>query len=161
MKKDRARSQWEVNSIISKAAAPIQELMNQPEVEAGRKFVEEKCLMTFSIGDSRSKSLQDVKSLIVASYPVPRKDHEHRYNNPGWMKMKGNTTMWILPNAAVCAEQFTSAFPIGSTQNYLGCTLYCEKLPMVLDSHFAKKGGYLVIFQALCKAFDMNVGEGY
>ena len=138
MKKDRARSQWEDDSIITKAAAPIQELMNQPEVEAARKFVEEKCLMTFTMGDSRSKSLQDVKSLIVASYPVPRKDHEHRYNNPGWMKMKGNNTMWMLPYAAVCAEQLTSAFPIGSTKNYLGCTLYLEMLPMVLDSHIAK-----------------------
>ena len=117
----------------------------------------------FFNGDSQSKSLQDVKSLIVASYPVPGKDHKHGYNNPSWMKMKGNNTMWMLPYAAVCAEQLTSAFPIGSTKNYLGCTLYLEMLPMVLDSHIAKidkkKGGYPYIFQALCKAFDMNVGE--
>ena len=103
MKKDRARSQWEDGSIITKAAAPIQELMNQPEVEAARKLVEEVFLMTFTIGDSGSKSLQDVKSLIVASYPVPGKDHKHGYHNPGWMQMKGNNTMWILPYAAVCA----------------------------------------------------------
>ena len=76
VKKERARSQWEDDSIITTAAAPIQELMNHPEVEVARKFVEEECLMTFSIGDSGSKSLQDVKSLIVTSYPVPGKDHK-------------------------------------------------------------------------------------
>ena len=41
-KKDTARSQWQDDSIIkTRAAVPIQELMNQPEAEATRKFVEE------------------------------------------------------------------------------------------------------------------------
>ena len=102
MKKDRAKSQWEDGSIITKAAAPIQELMNQPEVEAARKLVEEVFLMTFTIGDSGSKSLQDVKSLIVASYPVPGKDHEQVYNHPGWMQMEGNNTMWIFICCFMC-----------------------------------------------------------
>ena len=67
--------------------------------------------MTFSIGDSGSKSLEDINSLCVASYPVPGKDHKQVYNNPGWMKMEGNNTMWILLYAAVCAEHLTSALP--------------------------------------------------
>ena len=51
VKEDSAKSQWEDDSIIkTRAAVPIQELMNQPEMEAARKFVEEKCLMTFSMG---------------------------------------------------------------------------------------------------------------
>ena len=165
MKKERAKSQWEVDSILTTAAAPIQELMEKPPVVAARKFVEETCLMTFSIGDTGSKSLEDINSLCVASYPVPGKDHKQVYNNPGWMKMEGNKTMWILPYAALCAEHLTSAFPIGSTKDYLGCTLFVEMLPMVLDSHIAKtdkkKGGYPFMFQFLCKAFDMNVGAGY
>ena len=165
MKKERAKSQWEVDSILTTAAAPIQELMKHPEVEVARKFVEETCLMTFSIGDTGSKSLEDIKSLCVASYPVPGKDHKHAYDNLGWMKMECNKTMWILLYAAVCAEQVTSALPKGSTKDYLGCTLFVEMLPMVLDSHIAKtdkkKGGYPFMFQFLCKAFDMNVGAGY
>ena len=94
--------------------------------------------------------MEDIKSLCVASYPVPGKDHKHAYHNPGWMKMECNKTMWILPYAAVCAEHLTSALPIGSTKKYLGCTLFVEMLPMVLDSHFAKtdkkKGGYPFMF---------------
>ena len=90
--------------------------MKHPEVEVARKFVEETCLMTFSIGDTGSKSLEDIKSLCVASYPVPGKDHKHAYDNLGWMKMECNKTMWILPYAAVCAEHLTSALPIGSTK---------------------------------------------
>ena len=93
MKKERAKSQWEVDSILTTAAAPIQELMEKPPVVAARKFVEETCLMTFSIGDTGSKSLEDIKSLCVASYPVPGKDHKHAYHNPGWMKMECNKTM--------------------------------------------------------------------
>ena len=165
MKKERAKSQWEVDSILTTAAAPIQELMEKPPVVAARKFVEETCLMTFSIGDTGSKSLEDINSLCVASYPVPGKDHKQVYNNLGWMKMEGNNTMWILLNAAVCAEQVTSALPKGSTKDYLGCTLFVEMLPIVLESNFAKTdkktGGYPFIFQALCTAFDMNVGAGY
>ena len=160
MKKERAKSQWEVDSILTTAAAPIQELMEKPPVVAARKFVEVDLLMTCSIGDTQSKSLEDIKSLNVASYPVPGKNYKQVYHNLGWMKMDCNKTMWILPNAAVCAEQF-NAFPKGSTKKYLGCTLFVEMLPMVLDSNFAKTGGYPFMFQALCKAFDMNVGAGY
>ena len=68
VKKDNAKSQWEDDSIITKAAAPIQELMEKPPVVAARKFVEEGLSMTFSMGDSQSKSLEDIKSLCVASY---------------------------------------------------------------------------------------------
>ena len=60
---------------------------HQPVV-AARKFVEEDFLMTFSIRDSWSKSLVDIKSSWIASYPVPGTDHEHMYNNPGWIKWK-------------------------------------------------------------------------
>ena len=121
VKKERAKSQWEVDSILTTAAAPIQELMEKPPVVvAARKFVEETCLMTFSIGDTGSKSLEDIKSLCVASYPVLGKNYEHAYHNPGWMKMECNRTMWILPYAAVCAEHLTSAFPIGSTKKLFG-----------------------------------------
>ena len=76
---------------------------------AARKFVEEELFMTFSMGDSQSKSLEDIKSLCVTSYPVPRKDHEQVHNNPGWMKMEGNTTMWIMLNAILCMEMSTTA----------------------------------------------------
>ena len=120
VKKERAKSQWEVDSILTTAAAPIQELMNQPEVEAARKFVEVDLLMTCSIGDTQSKSLEDIKSLNVASYPVPGKNHKQVYHNLGWMKMDCNKTMWILLYAAVCAEHLTSAFPIGSTKKLFG-----------------------------------------
>ena len=162
VKKEKAKSQWEVDSILTTAAAPIQELMKKPPVVAARKFVEVDLLMTCSIGDTQSKSLEDIKSLNVASYPVPGKNHKQVYHNLGWMKMDCNKTMWILQYAAVCAERLTSALPIGSIKKYLGCTLFVEMLPMVLDSHFAKKtGGYPFMFQFLCKAFDMNVGAGY
>ena len=95
MEKDHARSQWNDDSIINKtrAAVPIQELMENPPVVAATKFVEVDLLMTFSIGDSRSKSLEDIQSLLcVASYPIPGKDHEQVYNHPGWMQMEGNNT---------------------------------------------------------------------
>ena len=77
MEKDHARSQWNDDSIINKtrAAVPIQESMKNPPVVAATKFVEVDLLMTFSIGDSRSKSLEDIQSLCVASYPIPGKDH--------------------------------------------------------------------------------------
>jgi hypothetical protein len=83
--------------------------MEKPPVVAARKFVEEELFMTFSMGDSQSKSLEDIKSLCVASYPVPGKDHEQVHNNPGWMKMEGNTTMWIMLNAILCMEMSTTA----------------------------------------------------
>ena len=54
MKKEKAKSQWEVDSILTTAAAPIQELMKKPPVVAARKFVEVDLLMTFAIGDTGS-----------------------------------------------------------------------------------------------------------
>lgn len=82
--------QWYVGRIQIKSAAPIQVLIKLPVVIAARKFVEENLVLTFSMEDSQADLLEDQ---YVASYPVPRTDHEQVYDNPSWMLMKNNRTM--------------------------------------------------------------------
>ena len=53
---------------MTKAVAPIQELIEMPPVVAAMKFVKVDLLMTFSMGDSRSKSLEDIK---INHYVLP------------------------------------------------------------------------------------------
>ena len=47
--------------------------------------------------------------VLPRMYPVPGKDHEQVHNNPGWMKMEGNNTMWSMLNAVLCMKMSTTA----------------------------------------------------
>ena len=115
VKKERVKSQWYVGRIQIKSAAPIQVLIKLPVVIAARKFVEENLVMTFSMEDSQADLLEDQ---YVASYPVPRTDHEQVYDNPSWMLMKNNRTMWVLIEAVLCVEKFTTCILVGSTTSF-------------------------------------------